>query len=129
MSDEEIVWTCSVCGKPVGDGDGYLAVAMDEVNKAERERQEWEEANPTASTLSGLRTYPTAHWQVFHTACDPAPARGPSRIDVKRMRSPWDALAWTAYLMGENWISATDWHAVIEELAAAHGGDEASKPA
>lgn len=129
MSDEEIVWTCSVCGKPVVDADGYITVGTDEVNKAERERQEWEAANPTAATLSGLRTYPTAHWSVFHSGCDPEHGSGPHRIEVHRLRSAWDALAWTAYLMEENWLSVTDWHVLIEELAAVHGGNRATRPA
>jgi hypothetical protein len=122
MPDEEIVWTCSVCDKPVADGDGYIAVGMDEVERAERERQEWEDASPGGTSMSGMRTYPTAHWRVFHSGCDPVDERGRYRIDVNRIRLALAALAWTAHLMGEPWVSATDWRVVIEELAAAHGG-------
>jgi hypothetical protein len=121
MPDEEIVWTCSVCDKPVADSDGYLAVGIDEANRAERERQEWEDASPSGTAMSEMRTYPTAHWRVFHSDCDPEPERGPYRIEVDGIRSAWAVLAWTAHLMGEPWVSATDWRVVIEELAAAHG--------
>jgi len=122
----DIVWTCSVCDKPVADGDGYIAIGIDDVNRAERERQEWEDANPTATTLSELRTYPTAQWLVFHSGCDPGPERGPHRIDVSQIRSAWAALAWTAHLMHEPWLSVTDWRLLIERVAEAHGASAES---
>jgi len=121
MSGEEIVWTCSVCDKPVEDADGYLAVEINEASRAERERQEWEEASPSGTAMAELLTYPTAHWRVFHFGCDPVEERRRYRIDVEGIRSAWAALAWTAHLMGEPWALATDWRVVIEELAAAHG--------
>ena len=119
---DDIMWTCSVCDKPVSDGDGYITAGVDDVIRAERERQEWEDANPSSVTLSDLRTYPTAHWLVFHSACDPDDEKGPYAIEVDRIRSSWTVLAWTAHLMGNTWVSVTDWHFVIEKVAAAHGG-------
>jgi len=122
VSDEEIVWTCSVCDKPVADADGYIAVGMDEASRAEREREEWEDASPSGTAMLELLTYPTAHWRVFHSGCDPKNERGPYRIDVDQIRSAWAVLACTAHLMGESWAAATDWREVIGELAADHGG-------
>jgi len=126
MPHKKIVWTCSVCDKPVADDDGYVTMDMAEIPRVEDERKVWGEANPEGVTAAKLDTYPkSAPWRVFHLDCDPEPDREAYSIDVGRIRSSWAAMAWTAHLMRKTWLAATDWDVLIERVAATHGGTRA----
>jgi len=128
MPHKKIVWTCSVCDKPVEDDDGYVTMDMVEATRVEGEREAWREAKPEGGTAAKLDTYPKpAPWRVFHLDCDPVPDREAYSIDVGRIRSSWAALAWTAHLMKKPWLAATDWDVLIERVAATHGGTRGLK--
>jgi hypothetical protein len=128
MPHRKIVWTCSECGQPVVDEDGYVTMEMAEAVRVKEERETWEETNPEGVTAATLDTYPkSAHWQVVHVDCDPEPDREAYSFDVGRIRSAWAALAWTAHLMKKPWLAATDWDVLIERVAATHGGTRGSK--
>lgn len=120
-----IEWNCSVCGKAVDDGAGYLTIDIDEVNKVEDARREWDAAHPRDFSVDELLAeYPRdAGWLVFHGDCDPEPDRQSYWFDVGRIRSPWDVVAWTAHLMEKSWLPATSWDSLIGKLAKDHGSD------
>ena len=123
MPHKKIVWTCSVCDKPVEDDDGYVTMEMAQAVRVEEERAAWAGTSPEGVTAVKADTYPkSAHWQVFHIDCDPEPDREAYSFDVGRIRSAWAALAWTAHLMKKRWLAATDWDVLIERVAATHGG-------
>jgi hypothetical protein len=124
MPHKKIVWTCSVCGQPVADDEGYLTMEMAEAVRVEEERVTWAENRSEAAAK--VDTYPeSAHWRVLHIDCDPEPDREAYAFDVRRIRSAWAALAWTAHLMKKPWLAATDWDVLIEQVAANHGGTRA----
>ena len=126
MPHKKIVWTCSVCDKPVEDDDGYVTMDMVEATRVAEERETWQESNPENERAARLETHPKpAPWRVFHLDCDPVPDREVYSIDVDRIRSSWAALAWTAHLMRKPWLATTDWDVIIERVAATHGGTRA----
>jgi hypothetical protein len=78
-------------------------------------------------TMDDLRTRArSAPWLSYHGACDPLDERGAYSIDVERVRSGWDALAWTEHLMSKTWLGVTDWRHVLGRIAKEHGSSEAS---
>ena len=126
MPHKKIVWTYSVCDKPVEDDDGYVAMDMVEDTRVAEERLAWREANPENERAARLQTYPKpAPRRVFHFDCDAVPEREVYSIDVDRIRSSWAVLAWTAHLMRNPWLVTTDWDVMIERVAATDGGTRA----
>ena len=121
-----IVWTCSVCGQPVDDGDGWVAVDVHEAIRAERQHREWDQGHTGSVTFDELSSRePPAHWLVLHAECDPLDERGPYSIEVQRIRTAWDVLAWTSHLVEKTWVAATDWRQLINDIAKANGSQEA----
>jgi hypothetical protein len=110
----------------VGDAAGYVTVDVHEAIRAERSRMQWDQDHPGATTLDELVTRERpVHWVVLHAACDQVDERGPYTIEVERIRSAWDALAWTDHLIGKTWVAHTDWGSLINQIAKAGGSTEA----
>lgn len=121
MSDV-ITWTCSICDAAVEDGEGYVSISILEADHAFEAMSDWEAKHQRSMTYEEIASAPPhARWLVFHSSCDPAPEEESYPIDVERVRTPWDLLAWTHHLMGKPWIAGTDWISLIGQIARDHG--------
>ena len=94
QSTHRLAWTCEVCRFPIADHAGSIFIPYEDIRSI------------------GRREEHSAEWIVAHFRCDD---RDGYAIDVERIRTHKQALAWTAHLMGKNWSSWTDWCDVIED--------------
>ena len=124
--DDQLVWICSICNKPVADYRGHIFVDMAEVLKR---RGKAETSIELVSDLkrqfeAGILGADLAHWQVMHDDCDPDLGRESYAMPIADVRSCWDVLASTSHLMGKDWLSVTDWFSVLGRIAREHGSNQ-----
>lgn len=94
---QQLTWTCTVCGNPIADGTGSIFIPYEEIRGA-------------------LRADCEPRWITAHFDCDD---RDGYSIDVERIRTHEQALAWTAHLMGKRWVADTNWLDVVGDKAVA----------
>jgi hypothetical protein len=118
----ELTLICGQCRTPITDGAGYLGVSLAEVRSYLRDLREWQAAHSgqvvDLHTLLEMRE--EIAWRAEHYAC--AETRGDNGDDSYEIgagRIPtWAALThWTSHLMSKNWLPATDWAELLEEVA------------
>jgi hypothetical protein len=67
-----LVWTCSMCERPVADGEGYITVDLDEACRVERWRANRDEDHTGDVVLKELETWPEpTRWVTLRAACGP----------------------------------------------------------
>lgn len=119
---DKITWNCQACGQPIADGHGYLNISRSTLRRVEEAWTEHERRNDGLMSLAELLALPApVRWLPFHHLCDPDPTGDDTAyfISVERIRTPRQALWWTAHLMGKTWTEHTDWDQVIERLGEA----------
>ena len=138
---QRLVWRCERCGKPIGDGAGYVAMSFAELHAYKRALEAWNERvdrdYPGAFRcypVSELLDYPEpVRWHVLHGLCDPEPDSPDYWIGVERIRTAAAVISWSSHLIRKNWIHETDdclppwtggstWNAVLDEAARQLGG-------
>ena len=122
-----VTWTCEICGSAIADGEGYVAMSFAELHANDRAVKSWEERNAGRGFMpvKDFISYPTAvRWHVLHAACDPDLDASSYWFPIERMRTPADVIARSAHLLGKRWIQATDWDALLRDVAARLGGHE-----
>jgi hypothetical protein len=120
-----IVWNCEQCREPIEDDEGYVTIHYGELGEYKRAVKAWEAEH--AKTSAGFTLYDGAallahpeppRWQVLHCECDPQPDSGDDYwIGVERIRTPAQAIHWTAHLLGKTWLPDTNWRAVLHTVA------------
>jgi hypothetical protein len=101
----ELQAICDVCVQPIDDGEGAVWV---EPPSPERQR-DTHSPNTPDDLLQPARN--RVAWRITHDEC--AQPRYGYRIEVERIRT-WAAyLHWTGHLMGKDWITDTDWDALV----------------
>ena len=125
MGDDRIIWMCSICDKPIEDGEGYVVVNEGDATRAEEEKRSWDTEHDRAMTFDEMSERPEqVAWRVLHAACDSEPdEQEVYQLDVERIRTAWDALSWTSHLIGKPWLSATNWSSLIRRISAEHGAE------
>jgi hypothetical protein len=116
----QIEWVCQVCSKSVGDESGYVFINEEEALEAEREDSgDVDDDRPSAQTIYELvASTNTVSWKIVHSACDTEDDEVLCyRIDVERVRTPQQLLAWTAQLMDKSWLPWTNWSQTIKKVA------------
>ena len=118
-----INWTCSTCQRPTRFG--ALHIDLQEVNRAERARKDWDRRDRGADApvlqLSDLfRMPPLAHWRVECDGCRHQ-CVGCYSIDLTQCQSAFALIKWTQHLYGKTWFGATDWVHFIAGVARANG--------
>jgi hypothetical protein len=118
----DLTLACGQCRQPIAAGAGYLGVSLAEVRSYLRDLKEWREAHggQVVDLHALLAMRDEIAWRAEHFAC--AEARGDNGDDSYEIGSgritTWAALThWTAHLMGKNWLAATDWGDLLEEVA------------
>ena len=95
-----IVMYCQPCNGPIAPGAGFIGVRHAEIRRAEAD--------------DGA---PEAMWITRHFTCM-GPADGDCyQIDSERITTWHGVTWWTAHLMAKAWLPATNWDAVLSELA------------
>jgi hypothetical protein len=120
-----IAWRCSICGRRIANGAGWITINSQELNTCLSASLAWREAHP-GPLLSGteLSELPDpAHWRVLHRRCDPEPEDNGYWFDIERARTVRQLLGWTAHLMGKSWLEYTDWQNFIAKVAYGWDGD------
>lgn len=122
----DITVVCSLCGKPILPGAGWLLVSHSDINRTATAWSEFEERKRAESGIDGLVALDElmdlpgrAAWQAFHRTCDPDLDSHDYYIDVERFTTWADVVSWTAHLMGKTWLQHTNWAALLRGLA--HG--------
>jgi predicted GIY-YIG superfamily endonuclease len=107
-----LVHVCDTCHEPVDDGLGFLEVRYDDIDRHSRA---WDEFYKELRPLSECPTVQRAHWLVHHDNgwCSPNHGGGSYWIDVERIRTREALIAWTAHLLGKQWLADTDWYQVL----------------
>lgn len=120
-----IEWRCDLCGEPLNDGFGRVFINEDAVREVHRAWRDFErehthpEARVVISTMAERMALPeAARWEFRHHACDPAPDRHDYWFDVADVRTEAALLTKTAHLMEKDWLTATNWDAVIARAGA-----------
>jgi hypothetical protein len=125
-----VTWTCEVCGQPIADGEGYVAMSYAELHEYKPALKAWEEriaeAYPgpwRAYPFSELHDHPSpVRWHVLHGRCDPRPEGDDYWIGTERIRTAADVISWSAHLLEKNWIQDTTWSDVLREVEGQLGG-------
>lgn len=127
----QVSWSCDVCGRPVGDGAGYLFVDRVKLSEFGDRMESWEakQAAVRASRSGGglvvayavdfLSMPDRVPWQTVHAACDPNPESEDYWIPVERVDSVAAVLDWTLHLHGKGFLESTNWESVIRERVLA----------
>ncbi len=115
---EQLLIVCDACGRPIGDGDGYLHVDHAQI-AAHRARRS---GVAKALSVSELLALPdVARWQAHHNACYPDSEAVDYDVPVAKVRT-WPKLtATTAELMAKTWLPSTDWSVLLDDAAAGRG--------
>lgn len=120
-STDPISWRCEVCRKSIADGEGGIWADIVAADRIHRERLKWDaEVRPTATITDFLKRPRSVEWHVVHDRCDPDPDAAAYLIEVDKLRSPWDIISTTSYLMGKTWLESTNWSMLIGGLARDH---------
>lgn len=116
----ELTLICGRCSKPVATGTGFLGVSLGEVRQYQAAVREWRKRNPgDCHDIHDLMAMPEEIvWRSRHYACAPGADDDAYEIAAERIQT-WQRLTWwSAHLMGKNWIYATDWDELLEEVAS-----------
>jgi hypothetical protein len=101
-ADGAIVWTCFTCFSPVADGAGYVGIRPADIQTPDTWADAWH----------------VAHYE--HTAAGDELNLGLGadyQIEVERIRTPMQMLAWTAHLAEKRWVSDTNWSNLVRAVA------------
>lgn len=122
MSDLELIaWRCEVCREQIADGGGGIYVDIVAADRVRRDRVTWDaEVRPTATITDYLKRPKSVDWHAVHARCHPEPDTASYLIEIDDLRSPWDILSMTSYLMGKPWLDGTNWSILIGGLARDH---------
>ena len=122
MSDvEQISWRCEICREQIADGDGGIYADIVAADRVCRDRLKWDaEIRPTATITDFLKRPKSVDWHAVHARCHPDPDTASYLIEVDELRSAWDILSMTSYLMGKTWLEGTNWSILIGGLARDH---------
>lgn len=117
---QNLVWVCDECGKPVGDGAGWVTISYAEIGTYRRDEAAWEKKHCTnphgfnVHRLSDLMELPEpVVWHVWHKACDPDIDSSDYFIHIERIRTVAELLEWTSHLMEKTWLPSTTWRDVL----------------
>jgi len=93
---------CDICLQAIRPGEGAVWADQDAAWQAV-----W--ATPTTSGRACLAGQPAAvEWQTDHTVCVEIPGDA-FTIPVEEISRWSSALHWTAHLISQRWVEATDW--------------------
>lgn len=124
---DALLATCDACNRPIahdGNGPGHLWIDHEVVSKVERLVREWRARRSPdgVMTMDELMSMPdVAPWRIHHAACDPEPEANSYVIELHRLQNGRQLLAWTAHLIGKQWVRSTDWLQLIEGAAEGTG--------
>jgi hypothetical protein len=130
MTNHQLIAICDVCNQQVQDHDGHLSVHRADIRAHQKAVAEWKQRTgsdhadgaPHAVGIMDMAAYPEpAKWTVLHVRCCEHPEAGEYPIEIHRVRTWPDLVAWTAHLMGKTWLGHTDWSELLE---AATNGDK-----
>jgi hypothetical protein len=119
VSDNQIVWLCHSCDKPVGAGEGYLGIDLQAIQSAELDPGNLDATDPATAeeTLAELLDSPEQpQWLVYHRACEPDWEEGPYRIPVADVLTPRGLLRQTGRLGKMSWLRHTDWFEILAAI-------------
>lgn len=118
----DLIAICDTCGVPVADGQGWLGVDRTEIYEHQHLAAEWHQRHGAAAGLSDMLGYPEpARWRLLHEGCPPHLGEFTYQIPVGRLRSWWQLTDWTAHLMDNDWLTATDWPLLLRNAARGIG--------
>lgn len=122
MRTEELQAYCDICRAPIANSEGHIWLDQADVDRVEQGIAEWKATHDqkqegfVVTRASAYETFPqAAHWRATHTVCDPEEDTSKYVIEVERCRTWADLVAWTAQLMGKNWLRVTDWDDLLRE--------------
>lgn len=119
-----IKWDCDHCGGAISDDAGAIGVSEPDLRRHETELDAWQAKRATFGLVTPgalLITYPEpARWLAYHfdDECVFDEVGSCYEIPVERIRTPAEALGWTAHLMGKRWLSQTNWESIIRRLGS-----------
>jgi hypothetical protein len=124
---EQLVWSCDQCGIEIPDSEGIVWCEEHSAIRTAEEKREWDASHRGAVNVDEFLDLPSSMpWTALHFECLPESEVGPYGINVERIRSVWDFLAWTSHLMGKDWVvEATNWPTMVHQLAELGGSKEA----
>lgn len=114
--------TCSACGAPIDDGDGWVECDWRAASKRSALPTPYMGEGPLRQVdLSRLLSdeYEMVRWVAWHTWCDPDPEADTYWFAVERCRTMAALLDWTAHLYDKEWVEGSNWFEEIQR--AAHG--------
>lgn len=128
MDDRELLSNCDTCKQPIEGTTGRIWVDNAAVAAYLRARREWtaaheeEPGGAVSFTFGDAAELPDrVKWQAHHIDCDPDPDTVSYVIESERISTWADLAYWTAHLMEKSWLSATDWHRLLEGVAEGNG--------
>lgn len=120
-SHHTLRWTCANCGQHIADGTGSVSVTMRDVYDTIAHFKSWEAEHVIDGVTAGRSWNAMPHavqWQPKHYKCDGASEATSYWIAVERIGTLAEAIGWSAHLMQKTWLRYTDWHEVLEDIAA-----------
>jgi len=103
--DGAIVWTCGTCFRPVADATGYVGIWPGNIQTPDLWADGWQ-VEHYEHTGSG---------DVLNL--DLGGRVSEYQIEVERIRTPLQMLAWTAHLAEKRWVSDTNWAHLVRSVA------------
>ncbi len=116
-------YTCETCGlKIVLPEDGIIYVRVDDIIRASMNDQEYEKKTADKRFVGIddlLALGPPAKWRVAHAAFACSSTDDEIFYWFRLDRISWmeQVLHWTANLMRKPWLTQTDWHQFLYEIA------------
>ena len=86
-----VTWTCTACQFPIADGEGVVAVPLEQISDMPMFGPEWTSR---------------------HTLCA-GDLNDYYGIDVEELRTHEGVLRWTAHLLSKVWLANSNWDEII----------------
>lgn len=126
----KLTWKCSRCGSGIRDRSGWLWVNIDAALAVLVEEKAWanrwehrdEDGWPRPMPAAALDSFPMdVPWISTHEYCMTEADNECHGyfIDIHRVRSHGDLIAWTAHLSEKSWLGQTNWMHLMHRIVGA----------